>query len=335
MNDQVKNEQDSAAVDGAAGSADTPAVVENGTNDQSAANASDAVSASVPAGTPTAEPANDEPPFELTQPPAPTSELSATSTDADIAAHALYDTWREATGMTIGNAELRDFVNRRVAELLGAHTTTVQNLARQKKVADEQAAAKALQDAADARAAENAAKAAAQKPVVQEPTGNLASPSAALAGPTKYDEVNRLLAGVPKGKLGIIHFLVEYSRDLAPRKPIVDKDGAHMQAQLYTQLTNLINKEDEHFKELFSAVLRFVEMEIKGAFSQIHAFRWMDHVPLNADQREGFCNLMHLLRLTGPVASRKVNIKSVSLQKSLSKGITDAGRARVLSFYND
>lgn len=173
------------------------------------------------------------------------------------------------------------------------------------------------------------------KPVVQTTVAPAAQPSAALSGPTKYEEVNRALAGVPKGKLGIIHFLTEYSVAMAPRKPITPSEGGHQQAQLYHALINLINKEDEHFKQIFSAVLRYVEMEIEGVFSHTHAFRFTDVVPLNAEQRSAFNSLVWMLRLTASPKDRKEGLKQVSLEKSLQKGVTDAGRQRVLAFYND
>lgn len=174
----------------------------------------------------------------------------------------------------------------------------------------------------------------APAPVVQT-TSAPAQPSSALSGPTKYEEVNRALAGVPANKLGIIHFLTEYSAAMAPRRPITDKDGSVLQAQLYNQLINLINKEEEHFSQLWSGVLRYVEKEITGVFSHTHAFRFMDNIPLNPDQQSAFASLIHLLRLTGPVQSRKENLKQVSLDKTLQKGVTDSGRQRVLAFYAD
>ena len=59
-------------------------------------------------------------------------------------------------------------------------------------------------------------------------------PSSSIAGITAYENVNRLLAEVPKSKHGIIHFMVEYARDMAPRRPV--PDGAIYQTNLYRQL---------------------------------------------------------------------------------------------------
>jgi hypothetical protein len=171
-------------------------------------------------------------------------------------------------------------------------------------------------------------------PVVQN-TQPPAQPSTALSGPTKYEEVNRALAGVPTNKLGVIHFLTEYSVAMAPRRPITDKEGSLMQKHLFDAIIGLINKEDEHFTQLWSAVLRYVEKEINGVFSHTHAFRFMDNVPLNPEQCQALASLLHLLRLTAAPASRKDNLKQVSLDKTLQVGVTDSGRQRVLAFYAD
>ena len=87
------------------------------------------------------------------------------------------------------------------------------------------------------------------KPVVQE------AEVAVEGGITKYADINRVIASVPKAKHAIIHFLTEYAADMAPRRPIPETTGAVYQADLYRALHNLINKEDEHFKPLFTAVL--------------------------------------------------------------------------------
>lgn len=153
-------------------------------------------------------------------------------------------------------------------------------------------------------------------------------------GVTPYANINRVLAEVPKAKHAIIHFLMEYARDMAPRRPIPEQQGATYQVDLYRQLHSLINKEDEHFRPLFTAVLMFFTHEATRCFAASHAFRFSEITKLNADERASFNSLIDLLRLLGPVETRKENAKFVSLQKALAKNMTDTGRNRILSYFD-
>ena len=166
-------------------------------------------------------------------------------------------------------------------------------------------------------------------PVVQE------SANAGVAGLTKWDNVNALIKDVPAGKLGIIHFLSEYVRDMAPRRPIPEKEGATYQVNLYRQLHTLINREDKYFRPLFTAVLRIIENEGAGCFRSSHAFRFMETAPFNKNERISFQALLDMMRLLGPVKGRKDVAKQVSLDKVLAKNMTDTGRSRVLSYFGD
>ena len=159
-------------------------------------------------------------------------------------------------------------------------------------------------------------------------------PSESVAGITPYADVNRLLAGVPKAKHGIIHFLLEYARDMAPKRPVTPERGGSYQADLYRALHALINKEDEHFRPLFTAVLRVFEHEANGCFRATHVFRFMENVKLNKDERHSFSALIDMLRLLGPVEGRKDAAKQVDLSKTLAKNMSDVGRSRVLSYFD-
>jgi hypothetical protein len=280
MNDEVKQPQDGAAAAGAGDSTNAPAVLNNGTVDQSQ-QASD----SVEAGTTTAEPSADT-----------GSQPESAGTDA-------------AKPDAAPQTDVKDITPPPPQQTVVTPPPSQPVVAKATVVTPPPPA-----------------------PVVQS-TQASAQPSTALSGPTKYDEVNRALAGVPANKLGIIHFLTEYSAKMAPRRPVTEKDGALMQKQLFDAIISLINKEDEHFTQLWSAVLRYVEKEISGVFSHTHAFRFMDNVPLNPEQCQAFASLMHLLRLTGAPSSRQENLKQVSLDKTLQVGVTDSGRQRVLAFY--
>lgn len=167
-------------------------------------------------------------------------------------------------------------------------------------------------------------------PVVQQ----AAKPSESVDGITPWADVNRLIANVPKAKHAIILFLMEYAQDMAPKRPVTVQAGSNYQANLYRALHTLINKEDEHFRPLFTAVLKIFEQEGDRCFRATHAFRFMESVPLNKDERHSFTGLIDMLRLLGPVEGRKDAAKQISLAKVLAKNMTDTGRARVLSYFD-
>ena len=159
--------------------------------------------------------------------------------------------------------------------------------------------------------------------------------AAASTGITRYEDVNRYLADVPKGKHMVVQFMIEYADKMRPKRSISESEGASYQALLAQQLLNLINNEDEYFKPLFSACLRVMEHEAEGAFAATHVFRFLENVRLTKDERTAFTNTVDMMRLLGPVQGRKVAARQINLERAMAKGFKDSGRQRILSYFGD
>lgn len=147
-------------------------------------------------------------------------------------------------------------------------------------------------------------------------------------------EADRALKDVPSSSLTGILRIVEYIKKMNPKKPIEVSEGAKLQAALFRVIQSTINKEEKHFKQIFSAMLAIFLHEKNGVFHESCLFRFMDNVPLNGNEIKAFTRLLNLMKLTCSKESRAVTLKQVDIGKTLQYGLTDDGRRKLIDFYN-
>lgn len=168
----------------------------------------------------------------------------------------------------------------------------------------------------------------ASQPLVKE----TAKPTAP-ADITAQNLVDQLKALGDTNALNVLDGIVSYMRVMAPGKAITPTDGARQQVILYRTLQNAINGVQPNFRLLFATILKLIDGDSKGAFSGTHAFRFTDMMVLSAEDRQGFMRLMNLLLTGAAVDGRQAAMRHVDFQRSLTYGVTDEGRARILSFF--
>ena len=179
------------------------------------------------------------------------------------------------------------------------------------------------------------APAPVKKPVaVVQPKPAAAAPVEDFPKVTGFPEVDRLLKNVPAtNQTGILR-IMDYIAAMHPKRPMDEKSGARAQAMLYKVLQNTINREDEHFRAIFSAILMLFEVEPTGVFKEVNLFRFMDQVELTQSDRKAFERILNLIKVMGPKEGRAQAVKQVSFDNSLRFGLTEQGRQRVLDFFN-
>lgn len=157
---------------------------------------------------------------------------------------------------------------------------------------------------------------------------------AAVVETTNSGEFDRLVAQIPANRLAPIHRLKEYIEAMHPKRPLSVEEGVRQQVALFKTLQNVINREDEHFRPIFAAILALFDQHKSGVFHETNVFRFMDNVTLNDNERKAFQRLVNLIKVTAAKSSRAAAIKQVNLPDSLRFGLTDEGRQRVNDFYN-
>lgn len=134
--------------------------------------------------------------------------------------------------------------------------------------------------------------------------------------------------------IGVIETILKYLVDMAPGKMIAEADGARCQATLFRALQTAINLVEQDFQLLFATILKIVDEHSKGCFGIRHAYRFSDVLTMSTSDRHGFARILNLMSTAAPVAGRNNAMKQVDMIRSLEYGFTEAGKRRVLTFFN-
>lgn len=175
-------------------------------------------------------------------------------------------------------------------------------------------------------------------PVVSAPAPIVAEPTPVKpAAPT----VSQLTAALeiarkeatPAGTM-VIDQIAAYMDAMAPKKLQEDRDIVRSQVQLYRALTRAINTLTDDFYLVWRAILATFHEHRDGVFHESAVFRGMQHITLPKDDIKAFQRLLNLIKITANPAGRQAAIKQVEFGKTLEFGITEAGRQKLLNFYN-
>jgi hypothetical protein len=128
--------------------------------------------------------------------------------------------------------------------------------------------------------------------------------------------------------------ILEYIRTMAPGKIMTDVTGAQNQAKFFNAFIVAANTEVLNFQAFMSVVLRLVHEHSDGAFSARSAFRFMGSLTLSQANQTAFRSVMNLLTLTADPKGRAQALKQVDMPKTLNFGFNDAGRNKMLTFFN-
>ncbi|BDD79873.1 hypothetical protein [Burkholderia phage FLC9] len=173
--------------------------------------------------------------------------------------------------------------------------------------------------------------AAPEAPVVAEPT------PVKPAAPTVSELTSALqkarLEATPSGTM-VIDQIAAYMDQMAPKKLQEQRDIVRAQVQLYRALTRAINTLTDDFYIVWKAILATFHEHKDGVFHESAVFRGMEHITLPKDDIKGFQRLLNLIKITANPAGRNAAIKQVEFGKTLEFGITEAGRQKLLNFYN-
>jgi hypothetical protein len=156
----------------------------------------------------------------------------------------------------------------------------------------------------------------------------------APANATLTEKLGEILKDVPPAHQTDINRVVLYLERMTPKRPIDAKTGIAEQVALYRSIQNIINRQEDYFTQLFSALLFIFKSEAKGALSDRYRLRFMDNVTLATGDRKAFANITHALALLADAQSRPLAMRQLNLGKALENGLTAAGQQRVLHYFD-
>jgi hypothetical protein len=132
----------------------------------------------------------------------------------------------------------------------------------------------------------------------------------------------------------IINAILTYVREMAPGKSQTPESMQRQQVNLNSALSGAINRLDGEFKAVWGGILRLAHEHRDGVFHDRYVYRQLQNAPLNPTQRAFFERTMNMIKLTADPQGRKAGLKQFDKDRTMQHGMTEAGRNRLLSFYN-
>lgn len=162
----------------------------------------------------------------------------------------------------------------------------------------------------------------------------LKATAAVQAGPNLKDEMERICPDVPSINRFPILQVIEYCTKADLKRSNDVQTLARLNVNLWNNISNLINKQDEHFEQLFTCLLRIFVLEGKNSLSEIAINRGVEHMALTGPELQGYYNITTLLRLTADPKSRAQVLKTaINLPKALKNGLSQEGISRVVTYF--
>ena len=184
------------------------------------------------------------------------------------------------------------------------------------------------------------AAAAVQAPAAPKVEAKAVAAAPAPAALESFNEVlgipavDRLLKDVPAAYTANLAGLKKYIVEMGPKRPVSIEEGVRNQVLLYRAITNTINRQNDHFRPAFTALLRlFVELK-DSVFHEAYVFRFMDNINLPENDRKAFQRLLNLIKVLAPVEGREQAKAQINFEASLAYGLTEEGRQRLLAYFN-
>jgi hypothetical protein len=135
------------------------------------------------------------------------------------------------------------------------------------------------------------------------------------------------------GKM-ILDQLEAYIAEMAPKKLQTQANEVRWQVQLYRVLSNTANRLDDDFFLVWNTILKVFHAQKDGVFHEAYVFRSMQHITLPPNDQAAFQRLLNLVKITANPAGRQAATKQVDFKRTLEHGVTEAGRQKLLNFYN-
>lgn len=132
----------------------------------------------------------------------------------------------------------------------------------------------------------------------------------------------------------IVNAILTYVKEMAPGKSQTAETIQRQQVNLNSALSGAINRLDGEFKSVWGGILRLAHEHRDGVFHDRYIFRQLQNAPLNSTQRAFFERTMNMIKLTADPQGRKAGLKQFDKDRTMQHGMTEAGRNRLLAFYD-
>lgn len=148
------------------------------------------------------------------------------------------------------------------------------------------------------------------------------------------DTVAKIKVAGTVGQRSLVAQLEQYIAAMKPGMPVEAAAGSRNQTSLWRTIQNVIERSGDEFTSLYSLLLAYFEAYKDDAFHERYVFRFAENITMPADELATYQQMINLIKLTAPQKGRDVALRQVDLGRTMKSNITEAGRQRVLGFYN-
>lgn len=127
--------------------------------------------------------------------------------------------------------------------------------------------------------------------------------------------------------------LQEYVTAMKPGRPLSISEGVTHQRRLWNCLVLTLQQKNEDFISHYAEFLGVIHTHRKTVFHERYIFRFMDELPLTADELSAFKRMLNLMLRTCDPSSRHVALRQIDLRTTLSTLNNEQQRQNVMSFY--
>lgn len=171
-------------------------------------------------------------------------------------------------------------------------------------------------------------------PVAVQNTTVVEASKPVAANASVTEQLATILKDVPAPYQLDISRVQAYIERMSPKRPVDSKVGVAEQVALYRAIQNIINRQELHFTQLFSALLFLFKVEgLSGALSDRYRMRFMDNITLHVGDRKAFANITQMLHILADPKSRQLAMGQINMERALENGLTAEGRKRVLDYF--
>jgi hypothetical protein len=125
-----------------------------------------------------------------------------------------------------------------------------------------------------------------------------------------------------------------YKDNMTPGLPVSPDAGARQQYNLWKLLEALVEASPEaEFKKLWSVTLAFIHGNINGVFNDRYVYRFADQWVWGLGELNAFQRLLNLATTTANSATRKNDLRRVSIDKTLAEGFSEKAKQRLGNYY--
>lgn len=125
-----------------------------------------------------------------------------------------------------------------------------------------------------------------------------------------------------------------YVTAMNPATPVSTEEGVRAQTALWSIIRHVLSKTDGEFVVLYAKLLENVLTYRRTVFNERYVYRFFEHLRLSPNDRRNFERMLNLLLVTCDPKSRRLALRQVNLNTTVSGFADNNVQQRIIGFYS-